>query len=69
MKDTIVIDGVEYIYEVVYSPDDNGYYAEVWDDNGRDVLLHNNSNQTAIHPTARGAEREVKRLIASLLSD
>jgi len=49
-----------YFYNVIHSPHDGGYYAEIWDVNGKDVAFDGD-----IHVTRNGARKEAARWIAA----
>ncbi len=46
-------------YDVIYSPDDSGYYAEVWDIHGKEVGF-----DAKIHTEGKAAANEAKRWIS-----
>jgi hypothetical protein len=42
-----------YYFHIIYSPDDGGWYAEAWDEQGKDAV------QTEIQPTAEEARKAI----------
>lgn len=48
--------------QIVHSPDDDGYYADIFDRQGRDVA------QTAVHATLSDARAAAVKLIGELES-
>ena len=43
-----------YCYHIVHSPDDGGYYAEVWDEKGKDINLETKHAQGITDAGASG---------------
>lgn len=54
---SIKFDGKLYYGSLIHSPDDDGYYVEIWQDRVPGEM------QTEIHETAKAAWDEAKNLI------